>query len=289
MAYIFGWTLVNSAHRHAAFSEAPQPGLLGGVVPIAHNAMAMLTHYIASDQHFVTCTNQDVVYGFGFMDNLNKEPIVFQVPDLGTRFWVFALYDARTDEFSSIGKAYGTKPGFYMIVGPEWNGTTPSGITEVLRSSTTVVAAAPRVFMDDNPEDRAAVQPALNQIVFYPLSQFDGKMKTIDYSKLPSFPAPKSNGKGETQWVNPETFFAELPALMKEVPPLPDEEGLYKWISSVLDTAAKDPKIMQTLKETAIAYEHDQISQFLLWRNNGRAAGNGWNSPVNNGKREPTT
>jgi hypothetical protein len=24
------------------------------------------------------------------------------------RFWVYALYDARTDEFSEIGKPYGT-------------------------------------------------------------------------------------------------------------------------------------------------------------------------------------
>ena len=44
----------------------------------------------------------------GFI-SLDKEPFVFQVPEFGDRFWVFALYDARTDEFSEIGKAYGTK------------------------------------------------------------------------------------------------------------------------------------------------------------------------------------
>ena len=126
-AYVWGWTLVNSANRHAAFSKAPEPGLLGGVLPIAHNAIAMLTGYVSADQRFVTCPNQDVVYGFGFLDNLDNEPIVFQVPDFGDRFWVYALYDARTDEFSQIGKQYGTKPGFYMVVGPNWKGETPSG------------------------------------------------------------------------------------------------------------------------------------------------------------------
>jgi hypothetical protein len=40
-----------------------------------------------------------------------------QVPDFGDRFWVYALYDARTDQLSNIGKQYGTKPGFYMVVG----------------------------------------------------------------------------------------------------------------------------------------------------------------------------
>lgn len=59
----------------------------------------------------MTCTNQDLVYGAGYM-TLDTEPVVFQVPDFGERFWVYALYDARTDEFAEIGKAYGTKPGF---------------------------------------------------------------------------------------------------------------------------------------------------------------------------------
>jgi hypothetical protein len=264
------------------FSEAPEPGLLGGVLPVAHNALAMLTNYINADQRFVTCTNQDVVYGFGYFDNLDKEPIVFQVPDFGDRFWVFALWDARTDELSNIGKQYGTKPGFYMIVGPGWKGETPAGIQAVLRSPTTIVSAGPRVFMDDTAEDHRAIQPVLSQIDFYPLSQFDGKMKTKDWSKLPHFPAPKRAGEGETQWVNPETYFDELPAVMQQVPPLPGEQALYNWVGSVLEAAANDPEVKKTLRETAVAAEHEMITPFLQWRYNGRPMGNGWNSPVNN-------
>ena len=221
------------------------------------------------------------MYGFAFAD-LDKEPIVFQVPDFGDRFWVYALYDARTDEFSEIGKQYGTKPGFYLMVGPNWKGESPTGITAVVRSSTRVVFAVPRIFMDDTPEDHAAVQPVISQTDFYPLSEFDGKMKITDWGKLPHFPAPESKGKGETQWVNPETFFDELPDVMKEVPPLPGEEALYKWIGSVLEAAARDPEVEKTLKETAVASERELIDPFFQWRYNGRPAGNGWNSPVNN-------
>ena len=134
-AYLWGWPLVNMANRATAFSKAPEPGLLGGVVPVAFGRNAMLTGYVDPEETFVTCPNQDVVYGAGFFA-LDKEPIVFQVPDFGDRFWVYPLYDARTDEFSEIGKQYGTKPGFYMIVGPEWKGSTPVGITAVVRSST---------------------------------------------------------------------------------------------------------------------------------------------------------
>ena len=281
MAYLWGWPLVNAANRAAAFSKAPEPGLLGGIIPVAYNHLAMLTGYISPDQHFIVCPNQDVTYGAGFFD-LDQEPAVFQVPDFGDRFWVYALYDARTDEFSKIGKQYGTKPGFYLMVGPNWSGPTPAGITDVVRSSTRIAFAVPRIFMNDTAEDHRAIQPLLSQINFYPLSAFDGKMKITDWSKLPHFPAPQSSGKGETAWVNPETYFDELPAVMKAVPPLPGEEALYAWIGSILEAAAKNPEIMKTLKETAAQAEREMITPFLQWRLNGRPAGNGWNSPVNN-------
>jgi hypothetical protein len=138
------------------------------------------------------------------------------------------------------------------------------------------------VFRDDTPEDLKAVQAILNQIMFYPLSEFDGKMKTKDWSKIPSFPVPKPTGGGEAKWVDPMTFFDELPEVMKLVPPMPGEEALYKWIGSVLDAASKDPQIKKTLQETAVSAEKELLTPLFQWRYNGAPAGNGWNSAVNN-------
>ena len=119
MAYVWGYPMVNAHNRRAAFAEAPEPGLLGGVVPVAPVGYnQMLTNYIKPDQTFIVCPNQDVAYGAGFTA-LDKEPTVIQVPDFGDRFYVYAMYDQRTDEIGRIGKQYGTKPGFYMIVGPQ--------------------------------------------------------------------------------------------------------------------------------------------------------------------------
>ena len=50
---------------------------------------------------------------------------MFQVPDFGNRFRVYPIYDNRTNEIGRIGKQYGTKPGFYMIVGTELEGQGP--------------------------------------------------------------------------------------------------------------------------------------------------------------------
>ncbi len=114
--------------------------------------------------------------------------------------------------FPKIGKQYGTKPGFYLMVGPNWKGETPAGITAVVRSSTSLAFVIPRIFIDDSAggsRRRPAVDSARSSTTR--CREFDGKMKIGDWSKLPHFPAPKSTGKGETKWVNPETFFDELP------------------------------------------------------------------------------
>lgn len=108
---------------------------------------------------------------------LDVTPVILQVPDFGNRFFTYQVTDARTDAFAQIGKQYGTKPGFYLIVGPNWNGEIPKGVNQVFRSSTDF----PRAFQDDTPEDKAAIQPLLSQIMVYPLSEFDGKMKTKDW------------------------------------------------------------------------------------------------------------
>jgi hypothetical protein len=52
-------------------------------------------------------------------------------------------------------------------------------------------------------------------------------------------------------------------------------------IKSVLDAAAKDPQIKQTLQETAVAAEQELITPLFQFHNNGRPVGNGWTSPPN--------
>ena len=280
MAYVWGWPMVNSFNRRATITQAPEAGKSGGVVPVApRGRLSMLNNYLEPNQSFVACPNQDVVYGTGFY-SLDEEPVVIQVPDFGDRFWVYALYDARTDQFGEFGKAYGTKPGFYLIVGPNWKGNVPDGITAVVQSSTEYAFAGPRVFMDDTDEDRVAIKPLVNQINAYPLSEFDGKMKIKDWSSTPSFPAPEV--EGENKWVVPEVFFDQLPAVMDAVSPLPGEEALYASIRQVLDAAKSDADVKKALIEVAIETEKDVIGPLFLWKHNGIPAGNGWNRSVNN-------
>lgn len=281
MAYVWGWPMVNMINRRAAITKAPQPGHLNGVLPAApRGQIAMLADYIEPSETFVTCPNQDVVYGLGFF-SLDEQPVVVQVPDFGDRFWVYALYDARTDQFGHLGKPYGSRPGFYLLAGPRWRGLKPDGITDVLRCSTSLANAIPRVFQDDTPEDKKAIQSVINQVVVYPLKDFTGRMKTIEWNKVPDIPGPKSSGE-ETKWVVPEKFFDEFGEVLDIVDPLPGEEALYAQFRLLLDSAEKDADLKKLLVDTAVETDHDVIKPFFEWKHNGRPAGNGWSRSTNN-------
>ena len=187
-AYFWAWPLVNIYNRRQAFKDTPEP-MLSGPVPIAPlNKFGMLTDYIEPEERLVACPNQDVVYGAGSLA-LDLSPVVVQVPDFGDRFWVYQMVDLRTDSFVQLGKMYGTRPGFYLLVGPNWRGDVPKGITKVFRSPTNTGFVAPRVFQDDTPEDKRAIQGVLPQIMMYPLAEYDGRMKSTDWSKLKKVPA----------------------------------------------------------------------------------------------------
>jgi hypothetical protein len=142
----------------------------------------------------------------------------------------------------------------------------------------------PAHFQDDTPEDKKAIQQVINQVVTYPLKDFTGKMKTIDWSKQPNIPAPQSSdsGDGETKWVVPEKFFDQFGEVLATVDPLPGEQALYAQIRLLMDAASKDPALKKVLIETAVETEEKVIHPFFQWKYNGRPAGNGWNRSVNN-------
>src|SRR5215471_9626718 len=218
-AYFWAWPLVNVYNRRLAFKNTKDFVRAGPVPSAPLNRVGMLTDYIEPEERLVACPNQDVVYGAGSIA-LDLSPVVVQVPDFGDRFWVYQIVDLRTDSFVQLGKMYGTTPGFYLLVGPTWQGEVPKGITRVFRSPTNTGFCAPRVFQDDTPQDKKAIQSVLPYVLFYPLAEFDGKMKSNDWANLPKAPA-EAGGQEETKWVFPEKFVDQLPAVLVDAPPLP--------------------------------------------------------------------
>lgn len=280
-AYIWGYPMVNMINRRIRLSAAPEPGRLGGVLPASPTGqIAMLYDYIDPGQNFIACPNQDVVYGLGFF-SLNEQPVIIQVPEIKDRFWVYAIYDQRTDQVGKLGRSYNSKPGFYLLVGPEWNGEKPEGVVEVIQSPTDLANCIPRLFMDDTDEDRAALQPIINQIMVYPLSEYTGEMKIKNWKEAPIIPAPAAGG-GETKWVVPEKFLDQLPEVLATVDPLPGEESMYSQFNALVEVLENDPELKAEVIEELVELDNTMIKDFLKWKYNGKPAGNGWNRSVNN-------
>lgn len=280
LAYFMTWPMVNMHNRHTIFQKVPEPGLAGGIVPVAPlNQLSMLTDYIDPMERIVACPNQDVVYGFGII-SLDREPVIVQVPDFGDRFWVYQACDQRTDGFTGLGKMYGTEPGFYMLVGPEWKGDLPKGVKDVFRSPTNIGVIIPRVFMNDTPDDRKKIQPLISQIMAYPLSQFTGEMKTKDWSKTHEFPSI-GGGEEEVQWVVSKAFPEVLPQVLDEVPPLPGEETLYEQIRAVLRAATENMALKNVLQQAAIEADKELIKPLFQFRNYGIPCPYNWTTITN--------
>src|SRR5689334_199932 len=63
-AWFWAWPMVNLYNRRLAFQKAAEPGLVGGVLPLAPlNRLAMLSDAIEPGQRWVACPSQDLIYG----------------------------------------------------------------------------------------------------------------------------------------------------------------------------------------------------------------------------------
>jgi hypothetical protein len=180
---------------------------------------------------------------------------------------------ARTDSFADLGKMYGSTPGFYLLVGPDWKGDVPRGIARVFRAPTNTGYVIPRVFQDDTPEDNKAVQAVTQQ-------GLDGTMKSRDWTKLQTVPSASSSDE-EVKWVVPDKFFDVLPLVLKDAPPMPGEEARYAELEAVLAVADKDPKIKAAMTDAALDADSELIKPLLEFRNWGLQLPHNWSTQTN--------
>ncbi len=116
----------------------------------------------------VVAPNSDTAYSVENID-LSRGPIVFDVPDMGNRYYVFEFLDAYSNAFGYIGRrATGSKAGSYALVGPGWQGTLPAGVGRITSPTNTVFLIARTLV--DGPADMPAVKALQQQFHATPLS-----------------------------------------------------------------------------------------------------------------------
>ncbi len=265
-AYLWGWPLVYVRQLSVALERVPAPGVSGGLPVAPINELSMLTNTIKPGAGAIPCANQDVIYGFGLFD-LEREPVVFQVPDFGDRFWLYQLGDQRTDAFAELGCMYKTAPGSYLVASEEWDQPIPEGIREVFRCSTRYCYLLPRVYFENCDADRATVMPAIREIGAYPLSSFDNSTQIFSWDKPRWF--PNVGRAGRARQVAPDTFFETFSHVLKDVPPKPGEEAMYKRFEELAHEKQRDPLFAAELKNIAPSFDRDVVQPLFEFRNVG--------------------
>ncbi len=95
------------------------------------NQIKNRSHVFTGKDTAVISPNSDTPYSVVWMD-LRAEPMVLSVPAVDPkRYYSVQLIDGNTFNYGYIGsRATGSDAGDYMVVGPEWKGTTPAGDQE---------------------------------------------------------------------------------------------------------------------------------------------------------------
>jgi hypothetical protein len=113
--------------------------------------------------------NHDTLLTGGWLD-LSKGPLVLSVPDFSGRYYSIQFTDPFDTDFAYVGtRTTGTKAGEYLIAGPGWQGTIPSGMTEISSPNNSVLVLGRILVYSDS--DVSTAFGLAKQIQLTPLSQ----------------------------------------------------------------------------------------------------------------------
>ncbi|GJF13589.1 hypothetical protein NGTWS1803_25200 [Mycolicibacterium cyprinidarum] len=132
-AYIYGFPMIDNYRiQHAYFVDEDGPEYKGGWNEI-HNTARVYT----PEDTAIQTPNSDTPYSTLGAD-LRTEPLVLTVPPIQRdRYYSLQFIDGYTHNFAYVGsRATGNGGGTYLLAGPNWEGETPEGVDEVIRSDT---------------------------------------------------------------------------------------------------------------------------------------------------------
>jgi hypothetical protein len=90
-----------------------------------------------------------------------------------------------------------------------------------------------------------------------------------------------ASGDAETQWVFPEKFFDELPAVLADAPPLPGEEARYAQMLALLEAIKNNPALKSSLVNTVAEADDELVKPLFQFRNYGQQLPFNWSTISN--------
>jgi hypothetical protein len=216
-AYIYGFPIVDNYRvQYAYFVDKQDPEYKGGWNQI-HSAARVLT----PDDKTVQTPNSDTPYSMLGAD-LRAEPLVLTVPPIEPdRYYSLQFINGYTNNIAYVGsRTTGNGGGRYLFAGPGWQGGTPDGIDEVIRSETDLAGVIYRTQLF-GPSDLESVKKIQAGYQVAPLSVY--------------LNAPPPPGAPPIDFVPPLTpeqqrtspqFFEILNFALRTAPVLPSERDM---------------------------------------------------------------
>ena len=212
-AFVYGVPLflIDLTKKKITNVETPVPGL---AAPL--NQIFISTSFPPQNQTIIVRPNADTYYAVGFFD-LSKEPMVMTVPATNDIYYLLPMLDAYTNVFSSPGKRTGfTKGSTFLVTGPGWKDSIPSGMKEI-KAPTNTVWLIGRFQVNSEKQGAEVIVPLEKKISVVPLSAF-GKPYTapkgvVDTSYSKAYP------NDQLANISTDSFFNYINQLMIPDPP----------------------------------------------------------------------
>jgi hypothetical protein len=183
-AYIFGFPYINLATlRWQWVTQAPPPGPSHDLTPyVALNHFFHFRKLADASYRGGGGPNNDTFYSMSWID-LKDGPVILTHPDLGDRYFLFQFACIDGDNFAAVGsRPTGSKAGSFAIIGPNWQGELPPGVTALPRSRSNSVYLLGRTLVD-GPVDAPAVIKLQDQYSLVPLSLWGKANATLPESR----------------------------------------------------------------------------------------------------------
>lgn len=212
-AYVYGYPLVIMDVTREVMTAVPRAQ--DSKAPI--NQIQHLRAFPDDTFADVVSPNADTLYSFAWFD-LQREPQILSVPDMGKRYYLMQMLDAWTNVFASPGtRTTGNGKGEFALVGPGWKGTLPVGVKEI-RSPTNLVWMIGRT-QTNGASDYAAVHAIQDHYKVTPLSACYKPYTSPMDVPVPRCIDDKTPPVRQVAAMNAAAFFGRLNALMKRNPP----------------------------------------------------------------------
>lgn len=164
-AFIYFWPRITVSGFKTAVVKR---GFGGGPIPVNTLYAEPKISSASPTGSLMGTGTDDVLYVGGWLD-LSKGPQVLHVPEMAGRYYSVQFTDpSKSSNFAYVGKrTTGTKAGDYLLSGPGWKGTVPSGMTRISAPSNSALVIG-RVFVASD-GDLPAAYALAKQLQLAPL------------------------------------------------------------------------------------------------------------------------